>query len=716
MDHWDERKMKMKRMFDMMNTELEERKKLKAIHVAGKKEGIPESNKVSLINGEVHQARTLQGKRRLSPEEYAEVKRRKKENDLLRKEWPRIFLNEQGKTSSLSLGSDCVPLFMGDVQSLLLFSLLGKKSPLVPRWVTFKNATKVSNVIMVHIEGVGVDDIKQNIHSLSEENTTGNGENEAKDYQEGNSAMCERPDVAKQMRVDAGNTDKDVSSSGYLPGWLKSTLPRISHHMNHGLEIVAPSIHDICPFEELLEMKTEKLTKKVIEEDIKNYDIDKLKMNKIKPTESFFKFLSKISPNPGDELHPDDKYSRLNLLLRAEDLARNKYPLPLPGYRGGSNKDYVFTSDNYKEVTSRSPMFGVDCEMCFTSIQKLELTSISVVNEKLEPIYHTLVLPYNPVVNYLTRFSGITPDMLHKVTKRLEDVQQDIRKLLPPDAILVGHALCSDLYAMKMMHPYVIDSSLAYNLTGLRRKHTSLRLLSKKFLGMDIQTRGTGGHDPTEDAIASLMLIQLKLKQDETFGNLLMGWEPPSASYYDWKNCQPNTQSHRKQEPEKDSKQDTRKQELEDNSKISTEEAIGPFKRSDKYIFQRMESCNVAIITTTQCFKNYLAVLASLSKMPTMEVLSGNKQVSQQARDFVENCNLTYVHLEMGKKLSQCPNEATRRRQLSKLDKRLRRIHQAAIPKSVHIYVFSGSSLTVPLRQRSNGFVLVGIKDLPFKT
>ena len=80
--------------------------------------------------------------------------------------------------------------------------------------------------------------------------------------------------------------------------------------------------------------------------DIKNEVIVK----KDKGTESFFKFLSKIPSNPNDELHPDDKYSRLNLLLKANDLVREKYPLPMPGYRAGSNKDYVLTSDNYEEV------------------------------------------------------------------------------------------------------------------------------------------------------------------------------------------------------------------------------------------------------------------------------------------------------------------------------------------------------------------------------
>lgn len=48
-------------------------------------------------------------------------------------EWPRVFVNEQGKMSSLSVESERIPLFIGDVQSLLLFSLLGNKSFTMPR-------------------------------------------------------------------------------------------------------------------------------------------------------------------------------------------------------------------------------------------------------------------------------------------------------------------------------------------------------------------------------------------------------------------------------------------------------------------------------------------------------------------------------------------------------------------------------------------------------
>lgn len=84
--------------------------------------------------------------------------------------------------------------------------------------------------------------------------------------------------------------------------------------------------------------------------DLKNYEKGELKSKKMKPAESFFKFLSSISPNTDDKLHPNDKFSRIKLLVKAGELARNNFPLPLPGYKGNSNTEFVLTSDNYKEV------------------------------------------------------------------------------------------------------------------------------------------------------------------------------------------------------------------------------------------------------------------------------------------------------------------------------------------------------------------------------
>ena len=54
-----------------------------------------------------------------------------------------------------------------------------------------------------------------------------------------------------------------------------------------------------------------------------------------------------------------------------------------------------------------------------------------------------------------------------------------------------------------MMHPYVIDTSVIYCLTGVRSRKSKLSVLSRTFLGQEIQ-QDKAGHDPLEDAIAAM--------------------------------------------------------------------------------------------------------------------------------------------------------------------------------------------------------------------
>ncbi len=156
--------------------------------------------------------------------------------------------------------------------------------------------------------------------------------------------------------------------------------------------------------------------------------------------------------------------------------------------------------------------------MCYTSSGSNEVTRISIVNEDYESIYETLVLPKNKILNYLTPFSGITAEMMTNVTKTLEEVQQDVRQLLPPDAILVGQSLNCDLMACKMMHPYVIDTSVIFNLSGIPRVKSKLQTLAREFLGEQIQANPLG-HDSIEDCATTMKLVKLKLSKGMSFGD-----------------------------------------------------------------------------------------------------------------------------------------------------------------------------------------------------
>lgn len=65
------------------------------------------------------------------------------------------------------------------------------------------------------------------------------------------------------------------------------------------------------------------------------------------------------------------------------------------------------------------------------------------------------------------------------------------------------------------MHPYIIDTSVIYNLSGIRPRKTKLSILAETFLGEHIQ-KGIG-HDSVEDSSSSLKLVQLKLANSKYF-------------------------------------------------------------------------------------------------------------------------------------------------------------------------------------------------------
>jgi RNA exonuclease 1 len=107
--------------------------------------------------------------------------------------------------------------------------------------------------------------------------------------------------------------------------------------------------------------------------------------------------------------------------------------------------------------------------------------------------------------------------MLKDVTTTLPDIQKRLLEMLTPQTIVVGHSLDSDLKALKLTHPFIVDSAILYpHVMGLPRKN-GLQWLSKKYLNREIQ-KGTTGHDSAEDARAALDLVKLKCERGPGFG------------------------------------------------------------------------------------------------------------------------------------------------------------------------------------------------------
>ena len=57
---------------------------------------------------------------------------------------------------------------------------------------------------------------------------------------------------------------------------------------------------------------------------------------------------------------------------------------------------------------------------------------------------------YTCVLSIITGGSGVTKKILDPITTRLEDVQTDLRRILPSDAILCGQSLNADLLAVQV--------------------------------------------------------------------------------------------------------------------------------------------------------------------------------------------------------------------------------------------------------------------------
>ncbi|XDV49192.1 hypothetical protein PO909_018490 [Leuciscus waleckii] len=173
---------------------------------------------------------------------------------------------------------------------------------------------------------------------------------------------------------------------------------------------------------------------------------------------------------------------------------------------------FVKTFSKPLPVDENAGVYALDCEMCYTK-QGLELTRVTVINSDLKVVYDTFVKPGSKVVDYNTRFSGVTQDDLENTTITLRDVQAVLLSMFSAKSILIGHSLESDLFALKLIHSMVVDTAIVFpHRLGLPYKR-ALRNLMADYLKRIIQD-SVEGHDSSEDARACMELMIWKIKED----------------------------------------------------------------------------------------------------------------------------------------------------------------------------------------------------------
>ncbi|XP_056428342.1 RNA exonuclease 1 homolog isoform X2 [Hyla sarda] len=173
---------------------------------------------------------------------------------------------------------------------------------------------------------------------------------------------------------------------------------------------------------------------------------------------------------------------------------------------------FVKTFEKSNTLEGNPGIFALDCEMCYTT-KGLELTRVTVINFQLKVVYDTFVQPDNKIVDYNTRFSGVTEEDLRNTSITLRDVQAVLLCMFSCDSILIGHSLESDLFALKLIHHTVVDTAVVFpHRLGLPYKR-ALRTLMAEYLKRIIQD-SVEGHDSSEDACSCMELMMWRIKED----------------------------------------------------------------------------------------------------------------------------------------------------------------------------------------------------------
>lgn len=117
------------------------------------------------------------------------------------------------------------------------------------------------------------------------------------------------------------------------------------------------------------------------------------------------------------------KAAKEGFLLSEEELKENFFPLASPSQLNQYSEElFEFKETNSSSCDSFQEMVALDCEMVTTKLG-LELARMTLLDKFGCTIVDMLVKPDNVILDYNTKYSGITAEILSNVCSSLADAQ-----------------------------------------------------------------------------------------------------------------------------------------------------------------------------------------------------------------------------------------------------------------------------------------------------
>ena len=187
------------------------------------------------------------------------------------------------------------------------------------------------------------------------------------------------------------------------------------------------------------------------------------------------------------------------------------FQLPL---RAIKHKDFLQTP----AASAEEPKFRavtLDCEMAGIASGAGEAILLCVTDYVTGALLlNRFVCPSEQITQMRSSIHGISKSKLDDAISQgqalsgWEGARSELWKYIDDNTILVGHALDHDLDALRIIHPYVVDSGiLSRNAVGIHRIRWGLQTLCPELLNVEIRENNGGIHDCLEDVLATREVV-----------------------------------------------------------------------------------------------------------------------------------------------------------------------------------------------------------------